>query len=139
MAAQRIDLLPLAIYLDGSQTFVPRVIPDNIVGLVLELQRCTMADLTVWPNPLTHLWARMELSLDGGLTWIAAGGIGSFGGISISPGNIEVADSCLKIDLLPGLGRMLRGQIDVTNGPIRTTVSIVVDVVRGGRIIRPPR
>jgi hypothetical protein len=141
VAAQRTDLLPLADYPSGSRTFGPRAIADNIVGLVLEFQRCTTVDLTVWPNPLTHLWARMELSLDDGVTWLPAGGMGAFGGILARPGigGTELADSYLPVDLLPGTGRQLRGTAEVTNGPIRTTVSAVVDTVRGRSIIRPPR
>ena len=137
--AVRIDLLPLADYPTGSRIFGPLAIADDIIGIVLEFQRCTSADLTIWPSPLTELWVRMELSLDDGATWICAGGIGAPGGILPGLNVAELTDNWLKVDLLPGIGRLLRGEATVTNGPLRSCVSVVIDSVTARDIVRPPR
>lgn len=139
MAASRIDLVTRRVFNSGARLFGPISIPDNVIGLIFEVQRCTTLDPTLWLSPLSKVTIDTELSLDNGITWVYAGGIEAFGGIHIRQDLTEATDSYLRVDLPNGASRLFRGTASLTNGPQDMALSAVVDSVRVRDIVRPPR
>lgn len=117
----RSQVIPLAGYATGQRTFGPINILDAATSFYFECQRCTSADPTIWPNETTGLNLDAEISLDGGTTWIPAGGFGAVGGIFVLRSGQESALTTFETPLQPGTGRKLRVTITVTNGPLRTS------------------
>lgn len=121
-----IVVLPLANYASGTYQFGPVAIADAVNSVMFKVARCTTASPTIWPDPATTLTVALEISVDGG-EWLNQGGWGAMGGISPDRNGNEAAASFGGGALFPGVNRRSRGTITISNGPLRSTMSVLVD------------
>lgn len=120
--------LPLADYPNGTRATNFRAIPDDATRISVEVARCTTADPTIWPNASTHLDLSIDLSTDGGLTFLRATSGGIAGGIQPGLHGGEAAVTRITMSgIPPGTGRSVRLSGTISGGPLRTqgTVEIV--------------
>jgi len=47
----------------------------------LQLARCTAGSPLIWPDASQHIHVTVWYSVDGGTSWLCAGGFGAFGGV----------------------------------------------------------
>ena len=120
-------VLPLQDYADGFYEFGPVNIGDEIVSILFEVSRCTSADPTIWPDVNTTLRFVPELSLDGGTTWSDAGEFRAVGGIANDRFGNELAVTVGGGLLLSGTNRRMRGTLEITGGPLRSTGTVIVE------------
>jgi hypothetical protein len=118
---QREVAVPLANYPSGSRTVAARNVPDWATHFQFEFARCTSADPTIWPNVATTLRIDFEVFVDG--QWFYGGGYTAVGGV-ITDDDGELPLSFARFTLRPGVDRQIRGNVTITNGPLRTEGSI---------------
>ena len=126
-----VTALPLGNYANGTHgPFGPVDIADNVTSVLISIQRCTSADLTIWPNATTILTMTPEVSIDGGVTWIEAGKSVSPGGILIrklTGLEVPVSESGGSLPAPQnGITRKYRVTIDIVGGPLRSSATIEV-------------
>lgn len=122
----RTTVLPLANYQAGTRVIGPVALGDALTRLHIEVQRCTSAAPTIWPDANARLATRLEISLDGGTTWSDWIVTEDFGGISVSPKTgLEVPLLTIDGTLPEGTGRLLRATIDLS-ARMRTSAQIDV-------------
>ena len=95
--------------LPGKQDF-PAIAIDKGMSLVTAvIDRATMASASLQID-----WS-LELSLDGGVTWVFWGGAGTKGGLLLSPKALPVTESTLSVELPQpdNPDRQIRGQVTV--------------------------
>lgn len=126
MAVVRDVVLPLANYPNGTRTVTARVIGDDATKLKLEIQRCTSAAPSIWPNASTQLQVDLEVSYDGGSTWLAAGGFGAAGGVHVSRGGTELPITFGRFGVPAGTNRQLRATVTISGGPLRSSATLEV-------------
>ena len=121
----------------GSRTFGPVTIADDVRGFQIELARSTTATPTIWPNQTTTVDLAVEISLDGGATWLAMGGFGGHGGIYVRRDLTEQTHTYYSTNFPAGAARQVRVHTVVAGGPLRTRVSLVTDAGDFRAIVRP--
>lgn len=126
MAVLKSVALSLKNYQDGNYSLGPANVPDWVTFIGVELTRCTSATPTIWPNQSTQFEAVMELSMDGGATWEAAGRVTAVGGIYVNKLGVEAQVTAFSATVTPGVGRLIRGTASIAGGPLRTEVSVVL-------------
>lgn len=117
---QRTQAIPLADYPSGTQNLPVTSVPDTANFFYLEIQRCTSATPTIWPNEATTLTIDLEISYDNGVTWQDFAGYQDSGGIVINHNGVEQPNSVMQAPMEPGTKRKLRGTVVIANGPLRT-------------------
>jgi hypothetical protein len=97
--------------------------------LGVEIMRCTSADPTIWPNVSTVITLHVELSLDDGGTYPIVLFEGSVsGGIEIhNKTGLEVQSLRFDTPVPAAANRQVRGYMDISNGPCKTTMFISLD------------
>jgi hypothetical protein len=82
-----------AVSIAGTQTFESA--NTHLAGrsFLVRLARCTASTPTLWPASSTRLRAAFWLSADGGATWSDAGGIEAAGGVHVTRGGTELAET----------------------------------------------
>ena len=132
MPSSRTRALNVASYPSGQSTLPPTALPDWANSLGIEIMRCTTADPTIWPNASTVITLHAELSRDNGVTWpivLFEGSVG--GGIEVhNKTGLEVESLRFDVPVPPELGvvaRRIRGYMDISNGPCKTTMFISLD------------
>jgi hypothetical protein len=125
-----VQVLPLNNYANGSRQLGPIDLASDVTSVLFNIQRCTTATPTIWPNVTTTLEIIPEVSLDGGSTWIEAGRTTNVGGIQLSKFGTELA-FCLSGGGLPaevgGVTRQYRVQTTIAGGPLRTSATVEVN------------
>lgn len=112
-----IATFPLASYPNGTRTSSAVNVPDTATSAAVQVQRCTSATPTIWPNATTSLSITAELSLDGGTNWTTIGSWTSIGGIDSYHG-VETPWSSATFSLPAGAGRKLRSTATIAGGPL---------------------
>lgn len=108
----------------GVQALGPSALPDGMSSLTVRMARCTTVSPTIWPNVTTTIAVALFVSVDGGLSWIAAGAFTAGGGIYIR-GGVELVETNLTVSPIPaGSSRQVKGTITVADGPLVSSVSI---------------
>jgi len=115
----------------GTQEFkVPTDIADTTTSFTIRLARCTSVNKNFWPNASTAVNAQLFLSNDGGLTYPrGAGAFTAVGGIITGPTGGELTESVAGPGTIPapvGPGWQIKGVITVTNGPLRSQITVEV-------------
>jgi hypothetical protein len=119
--------LPLANYPNGSRSTSFRSIPDNATRISVEVARCTTADPTIWPNASTMLDLSIDLSTDGGNTFLRATSGQIAGGIQPGLHGQEATVTRISmVDIPPGTGRSVRLSAVISGGPLRTFGTIEI-------------
>jgi hypothetical protein len=130
------QIIPLANYPTGTmrigfgpgQGGNPLLVPDTTKSCDIQVQRCTTATPTIWPNAATILETIPEISVDGGVTWIEAGRSKAGGGISFGKDGVtEIAFAASGGFLPVGTNRLYRCTFIIVNGPLRTSANVIVD------------
>jgi len=118
--------LPLANYPNGTRSTTWRSLTPDITRASVEVQRCTSADPTIWPNVTTSLDLTIDFSLDGGTTIALSATSGHVVG-GIQPGlhgtEADVTRITL-IDIPAGANRAIRLTGTIAGGPLRTQGTI---------------
>lgn len=114
-------LFPLVNYPNGTRAFGPTSIGDAITLITLAVQRCTDADLTIWPNATTTLSLTVQQSNDAGTTWRDLAGFTAQGGIALNDDGTQAPTSFISLQPNPGTSRQLRGNVTVAGGPLRSS------------------
>lgn len=129
MPSSRTRALNLAEYPSGQSELPSTALPDWANALGIEILRCTSADTSIWPNASTIITLHVELSQDSGVTWpylLFEGSVA--GGIEIhNKTGLEVESLRFDAQLPAGTNRRVRGYMDITNGPCKTTMFISLD------------
>lgn len=123
----RQTVLDLGEYASGTYNFGPVNVGNNVQRVGIEIQRCTTATPTVWPDPASSIDVKLDVSFDNGTTWQYAGGAGAVGGIHVRRDGQESAYSSLSIGVPGSAERRLRGSVTIVNGPIRTSAAVTLD------------
>lgn len=115
---------PLANYPNGTFNWGPRNILDTDSRISFQVQRCTTADPTIWPNATTQLEIIVEQFSSG--EWREVCGVTAGGGIN--PGRVggEAPTSGCAGDFFAGTNRQIRGSIAITGGPLRSSGTIEI-------------
>lgn len=121
-----VQVLPLANYPNGTHTSGIIDIADDVTSVDFNIQRCTTATPTIWPNASTILVIAPEVSVDGG-PFIANGSSSSSGGIGFDKHGGEAAFTLAGGSLPPGINRRYRVSAIITGGPLRSTATIEVN------------
>ena len=122
----KIVVFPLGNY-NGIRTFGPVGIDDGLTRVGFELARCTTLEPTIWPDVSTTIELSVEMSLDGGVEWVSCGGFTAQGGIHVRRDDIEAPVSSYTTWLPAGTNRQARGTLVITNGPLRTSGSVIIE------------
>lgn len=123
----RTTVIPLQTYTAGTYEFGPVNVGNNLSRLTFEVQRCTSANPTVWPNTSDSIEMVVEISLDGGTSWSEFMRGTGYGGIDVHPKLGTESEWMIFSRAFPaGTNRRLRGRITLSAN-IRT--SGVVDIV----------
>lgn len=119
--------LPLANYPNGTRSTSWRAIDPTITQISVEVQRCTNADTTIWPNATTLLDLTIDFSMDGGTTVFTSATTGQTPG-GIVPGLHGVGDSPVTrialIGIPTGANNAVRLTASISGGPLRTQGTI---------------
>lgn len=121
-----VEILPLANHPSGSWTSPAVDVDDAVTQIDFSIQSCTTATPLIWPSALTTLDVVPEVSFDGGNTWQEnAPTRGMSGGIHVFKEHELAFLPCGG--LLPaGTGRKYRVTRIITNGPLRSAVTLEV-------------
>lgn len=117
-------VLSLADYGIGLHEFGPMALPDDVIRVGVDVQRCTATEPDVWPNANVAVKAELEVSFDNGVVWWKAGGFGSRGGVHVHRDGHEMSYSSYNVVVRAGAGRIIRGSLEVLNGSLRTLVGL---------------
>jgi len=110
---------------NGPTEFGPANVPDGVTLAKLSLARKTSGN-NLWPNEATLIDATIVISLDGGVTYpFSAGGMTAAGGLLVIQG-VELAEQWIEANCPPGIGRRAKAIVNVTNGPLRSEITIEV-------------
>ena len=128
MATTRTTVLNRGNYPSGTRSIPERAVADDVRSIGFELARCTTAEPTLWPNVSTTVEVTVEVQYDG--VWKPLGSWTAQGGIaekqdSAKDGGGEWDRSFCIFTLPPGTGRRIRGTANITNGPLRTEVTVL--------------
>lgn len=107
---------------NGISNIPQSAMPANSTTMLLTLGRCTTATPTVWPNTNQSIHVDLQFSYDGAASWQVGGSFDSSGGIVSFHGH-EVTESTGTWIYAVGPTH-LRGTVQVTNGPILTSVNV---------------
>jgi hypothetical protein len=121
-----VQVLPLANYSNGSHTAGPIDIADDVTSVDFQIQRCTTATPTIWPNASTLLTITPEVSVDGG-PFVENGPSTSSGGIGFDKNHNEAAFTLAGGALPAGVNRRYRVTATITGGPLRSTATVEVN------------
>lgn len=127
MARVKTTVIPLADYPTGVHEFGPATVSNKAVRLGFSVARCTTATPDIWPNEATTIFVELEGSLDNGATWAEWGSWGAKGGIHVRKDGTELPESWMMGPLIAGNNRRLRIRVTITNGPLRSSGSMLVD------------
>lgn len=117
---KRTQVFPLADYPNGTQVTPALTIEDTATSTYFEIARCTSATPTIWSSNTMKISIIQELSFDGGNSWQLVAGFSAVGGIFVEKNGVESPLNAQITQLPPGVGRKIRAQITLENGPIRT-------------------
>ena len=121
-----VQVLPLANYANGTRNIGPIDIADNVQSIDFNIQRCTTATPTIWPNSTTILDYASEMSIDGG-PWQPAGGFTASGGIGFDKQHNEAPFTLGGGTLIAGINRQYRATLTISGGPLRSTATAEVN------------
>ena len=124
MADTKAALLTLDTHAPGDKVSSSIVVPDDATEALVEFARCTSKDATIWAGFSTEIQYDQEISLDGGITWIQAGGFTSVGGIRKDLKGADGGLTTMTVPLAEGKGRLLRAVTKIKNGTIKTKADI---------------
>ena len=120
-AATVITALPNQTYPAGTRTFGPVAIPTGLTVVTVAISRASL-------SPTVRLDWALELSQDGGTTWLPWGGAGTVGGDVINPSTgLPLTDSSFAV-FLPNPAnplRRARGSLTLSE-PTRLSLTITV-------------
>lgn len=125
-----VQVLPLNNYANGERVLGPIEVADDVTTIDFNIQRCTSATPTVWPNASTTLDIIPEVSTDGGNTWSEAGKSTNVGGIQQAKGGGELAFARSGGSLPPavnGIARQYKVTTIIAGGPLRTSATVEVN------------
>lgn len=109
---------------EGATVIPKTAVPANATSATLTLGRCTTGAPTLWPNVTTTVSIALEVSYDGGVTFLPGGGFTASGGIFVRRGvESDFTTAIFGYSIHP---THIQGTVTVTNGPMVTTVSIAV-------------
>lgn len=108
----------------------PIDIPGGVTAIAFELQRCTTATPTVWPNESTEIDVSIWITVDGVETFVC--GFGARGGIVSKIDGAELTHTHASVSVPSGSVRTMRVEATIAGGPLRTTVSVTTDPVMTG-------
>lgn len=128
MPTSRTRALPVANYANGA-TIPETNLPNWATELIIEFQRCTTADTTIWPDEAQSISLRLDFSSDNGATWIPDYWAGSSGGgIQVhTKTGLEIEFMSIGNNFPAGNQNMVRGALEIVNGPIKTTAFITLN------------
>ena len=109
---------------DGTRVFGPVNVPNALQEIRVSIDRCTTATPTLWPSPDTWLDFFIEVSLDGGATWLRTVGATAPGGIVMGKGGVEAPATFIGCSLPEGTGRRARATATVTGGPLDSRITV---------------
>ncbi len=125
-----VQVLPLNNYANGTRVLGPIDVADDVTSIDFNIQRCTSATPTVWPNAATTLDITPEVSIDGGLTWVESGKSTNVGGIQQAKGGGELAFARSGGSIpsaANGITRQYKVTTVIAGGPLRTSATVEVN------------
>lgn len=106
----------------GTTPIPATSVPASVVSAVVSINRCTTATPTNWPNATTTLDIALEVSYDGGVTWVGGGGVtGMSGGIAHQRDKVTEQPTSDLLLQYPSHPTHIRGSLTVANGPLVTS------------------
>jgi hypothetical protein len=91
----------------------------------IEVQRCTNADLTIWPSPTAVITFDFQLSRDGGATWEQMLNVSAPGGIAKTKFGVDVPTMMVQVGLPAVPNRRVKGTTTLTEA-VKTGASLTV-------------
>lgn len=119
------NAVPVTVLTDSRQ-WPSLEVPDGFTRAMVRLGRQTTATPTLWARAATVVTLQVELSVDAGVTWELAAAFTAPGGLLVGRSG-ELAESFISCPLRLGLNRQLRVRVNVTNGPLRSILSVEVE------------
>lgn len=119
-------VLPVNTYLAGPHNVGPIVLADSVTSIGIAVQRCTNADLTIWPNLTDTITFDIQVSMNGGVTWEQWFNGSNSGGINVSPKTgLQVPTTNVQGSIPPGTGRQMKATITLS-ADIKTGATVTV-------------
>ena len=120
-----INELPVSLVTSSTSTTAISL-NDALSRVVFRLKRFTTLTPQFWPDATTGINVSVELSFNGGISWQVACGVGSNGGLFVFRTGVEATETTLSCSLQPGIGRLIRLNSTVTNGPLVSAFTLEV-------------
>ena len=116
---------------------MPVVLPDTSaneqVVLDVAVPRSTILQPGIWDDPTVFVAVDTYASLDGGATWIYAGGFGAWGGVHVRKDGTDATHSRMSVPYPPGLKGVLVKTIVQAAAPLVVTPILNPRVMAYGR------
>ena len=114
-------LLILAEGIESTPVALPDTLANEQVVLDVSVPRSTTQLPGIWDDPTVFVAVDTYASLDGGATWIYAGGFGAWGGVHVRKDGTDATHSRMSVPYPPGLKGVLVKTIVQASAPLAVT------------------
>ncbi len=121
--ATRDDTIPEQDWPSGRTTSPEVSLINGVKVVEFQIARTTPTTPLYWTSPLTIVRVDLEASFDGGVTWEYAAGLTAEGGPKFDMEGRPGAFTSIRVPY-PGRNARLRAHVEVTNGPMRTLITV---------------
>ena len=110
----------------GLSEVGPWPIPDGLSAADIRIQYCTTATPLIWPRVTTTISIVALFSTDVGVTWRQVSSMGTYGGIHVGRGAVEVPETAWFFSVPLAASRLIKFAVTVADGPLVSLLSVNV-------------
>lgn len=117
--------IPLTTLTPGTYHFGPANLADTDTNVLLTIDRTVTGGFSSQPSTTTAA-ITVEVSLDGGVTWLMNVSAPIGGGADNDRLGVPAATSSVGGSLIPGIGRQARATVTISGGTVAVQGSLVI-------------